>query len=298
MLNKKVLCFGFCCVFLFAFSVKTAAQTTATRTAELKKETVFGASRILIGQSTRTRAAGSFEITLQNRFWNTPDSRENQNENARTFIADRINSRLELGYSVSDRLTLGVGYATRYESIDGFLKYKLIQQEEGTLQSPITISVYQNGVFRSKTPGFADIDTDSGGLTTQLLVSRRFTENFSFQLAPSYVYGQIADSFDNGVSKFFLGFGARYKVGKRVSLASEYYYYINAPDDENVFGPFAIGVNWQVKQLILQFSLTNADKLVEDKILGATARNFNFRDGNLHFGFQATYLLRFGKTRL
>ena len=300
MWNRKLLYCGICLSLLFGHHT-VMGQQSILDTLEIDgriKEDSFQASRILIGQSAITRPSGTLEVSVQNRFWNTPLESEASFENMRTFIADRINTRFEVGFGITNNVTAGVGYATRYESFDAFLKYRVVQQGEGRLKWPLNLSFYQNGAFRNKTPGFADINTSSAGLTTQILIARKFTENFSFQLSPSYVYGQIVDSFQNGVSKFLVGFGGRYKLGKKISLAAEYYYYINPPNTNEVYGPFAIGVNWQVRKLILQFCLSNVDKLVEDKILGATARNFNFRDGNLHFGFQATYLLNLQKKEL
>ncbi len=134
------------------------------------------------------------------------------------------------------------------------------------------------------------------GFTTQLLIARKISTNFSLQISPSYLH-RAADRFLSNVNlnRFAIGFGARYKVGGHVSIVSEYYALIDKVKTPQSYGPFALGVNWEVADLQLQFNLTNARNLVEDKFIGKTLQNFNFKDGNLHFGFQATYLIHFKK---
>ena len=90
-----------------------------------------------------------------------------------------------------------------------------------------------------------------------------------------------------------MGFGARYKVGKHVSIAGEYYYVANPIQSINAYNPFALGVNWELSDLMLQFKLTHTPHFVEDAFITRSLRNFNFRDGNLFFGFHATYFIQF-----
>ena len=68
---------------------------------------------------------------------------------------------------------------------------------------------------------------DQYSYTSQLLISRRFSEAFSFEIAPTYVRENLQNL--NLVSEakhnqFALGFGGRYKVSKRVSFNAEYIY--------------------------------------------------------------------------
>jgi len=96
---------------------------------------------------------------------------------------------------------------------------------------------------------------------------------------------------------FALGFGTRYKLGNHVSIASEYYYVANPVSGIHGFNPFALGVNWEVSDLILQFSLTNARSFDEATVITLTANNFNFNNGNLHIGVSATYVFHTNQKR-
>ena len=278
---------------LEAASVEESQPTIAT----------FKGTHISIGHSVETRKKGVLEISSMNRFWNRPIP---DSERVQTFAADKWNSRIGVDYGISDRLTTGVGYGTGYRSIDAYAKYRLFYQRDSGSKFPFSITLFQGGVYRNKSSFkgvLYDIDDptmmrevpskNKFAATTQLLIARKFTRNFSFQIAPTYVY-RAEDELVEGASPnhFALGFGARYKVSNHVSIVSEYYYVANPVDFVDTYGPFSLGANWEVSDLLLQFKLTNARNLVEDKFIIKTENNFNFRDGNLHFGFHATYFIQ------
>ncbi|MEM7382600.1 MAG: DUF5777 family beta-barrel protein, partial [Bacteroidota bacterium] len=81
--------------------------------------------------------------------------------------------------------------------------------------------------------------------------------------------------------------------GGHVSVVSEYYYTTNPIESFDTYGPFALGVNWELGDVMLQFMLTNAVNMVEDAFIAQTRNNFNFRNPNLNFGFNATYIIHF-----
>lgn len=263
----------------------------------------FKGTHISIGHSVETRKKGVLEISSMNRFWNRPIP---DSERVQTFAADKWNSRIGVDYGLSDRLTVGAGYSTGYRSIDVYGKYRLFYQRDSGAKFPFSITLFQGGVYRGKSSFKGILYEDDGmtikrevptenkfATTTQLLIARKFSRSFSFQIAPTYVY-RAEDKLveDANPNYFALGFGARYKVSNHVSIVSEYYYVANSPDFVDTYGPFSLGANWEVSDLLLQFKLTNARNLVEDKFIIKTENNFNFRDGNLHFGFHATYFIQ------
>lgn len=251
----------------------------------------FKGTTISIGHSVETRKKGSLEISTINRFWNTRE------EQSQSFAADKWNSRAGVDYSISDRLTVGAGYGTGYRSIDIFGKYRLFYQRDTGKKFPFSITLFQGGVYRGKS-SFKGIveevpNSNKFAATTQLLIARKISRNFSLQVSPTYVY-RAEDELAEGSTPhhFAVGFGGRYKVSSHVSVVSEYYYVANPVDFIDTYGAFSLGANWEVSDLLLQFKLTNARNVVEDKFIIKTENNFNFRDGNLHFGFQATYFIQ------
>lgn len=251
----------------------------------------FKGTRILIGHSVETRKARTLEVSSHSRFWNTMD------ESSQAFIADRVNTRFGLEYGVSDNFTAGVGASTFDGFFDAFSKYRLLQQTANSEERPLSITLFQNATYRSKQ--FKEIPRDEligrFSFVSQVLLARKFTRKFSLQITPSYIHHGAVGGPEDPLNQFAVGFGARYKLGGHLSVASEYYYVANTLESIDTFGPFAIGLNWELSDLFLQFMLTNSRYLVEDSIITQNRLNFNFRNGNLHFGFNATYIIHFKK---
>jgi hypothetical protein len=296
MKNKKLF-FLLCFVFGMAFMQSQDLLETIDKeypNKPLQAQATFKTTRISIGHSVETRKQGLLEFHVMNRFWNTPAPR------TQSFVADRMSSRIGLEYSINDKLTLGAGGTTWNGIFDGFLKYRLVQQQINKGGPPLSITLFQNMSYRSKaTDNINAFDSfgDRLSFTSHLLMARKFTPNFSLQVSPTLIHRNSALFEENPQTQFAIGFGGRYKVGHHVSIVSEYYYVANPLETINTYNAFALGVNWEVGDIILQFQLTNARAMVEDAFITQTTTNFNFNDGNLHFGFNATYILHLKRNK-
>jgi len=289
----------FIALFLMLLGLQGAtAQNLLDKVEEQSKDTTlytlatFKATRIAIGQSVETRKKGILEIHLNNRFWNTPA------ETSQSFVADRMSSRFGLEYGITDRLTFGGGGTTWDGIFDGFLKYRLLWQREDKGGAPFSITLFQNASYRSKSYlALSPFDDFSSRMsyTSQMAIARKFNSNFTLQLTPTFVSRGSLLFQDDPQNQFAIGIGGRYKLGNHVSVVSEYYYVLNPITSVNTYDAFALGVNWEMSDVILQFSMTNARNMVEDSFITQTRNNFNFKDGNFNFGFTFTYVLHFGR---
>jgi len=256
-------------------------------------EATFKTTVLALGQSVQTRRSGTLELSANSRFWNIPLRTQG-------FLADRMSTRFGLSFAATDRFTLGFG-ATTFDGIwDANLKYKAIRQVAKGKGSPFSVTLFQNMAVRTnpnrsinQSNGFAD----KRSFTTQVLLARKFTRNFSLQLSPTFIHRGSSISADDPVNHFALGMGGRYRLGGHVSISSEYYYLANPLESITTFDAFAIGVNWEMTDLMLQFHLTNAPNMAEDGFITQTRNNFNTRDGNLFFGFNATFVLHLKRNK-
>lgn len=250
----------------------------------------FKMTRIAFGHSTEVRNKNVLEVFTSSRFWNLPTER------SQNFIADKMSTRIALEYGVLDRLTFGVGGTTFDGLFDAYLKYKVASQKKGTQPFPVTLTLFQNASYNSSgipNPAIADDFSDRTSFTSQLLISRKVSSDFSLQVSPTYVHKSLALAETDNTNFFAIGFGARYKLGPHLSIVSEYYKVLNPVDSFDTYGPFALGANWELGDILLQFMLTNAVHMVEDSFITQTKNNFNFRNPNLNFGFNATYVIHF-----
>ncbi|MDJ0645453.1 MAG: DUF5777 family beta-barrel protein [Flavobacteriaceae bacterium] len=249
-------------------------------------EATFKFSRISFGHSVQTRKDGTLDVFITNRFWNTPADR------SQSFFVDRLSTRFALEYGVSDRLMFGVGGTTFDGRFDSFLKYKLVKQRVDGNGSPFSLSLFQNASYFSESLSGSRYDAISSGrfsFTTQLLVAKKITPKFSLQVSPTFIHRGLVYGPEDPQNHFAVGFGGRYKLGAHVSFVSEYYYVANPLKSIDTYGPFSIGVNWELSDVMLQFMLTNAVSTVEDAFIAQTRNNFNFKNPNLNFGFNFTY---------
>jgi len=179
----------------------------------------FQATRLQLSHSVETRKKNVLEISAMTRYWNTPT------ETSNAFVADRMSARFGLEYGISDRLTFGAGFSTINSISDVFLKYRLLrQQDNGKNKFSITVlqAVSHNGDNNSfYNTSNANTFSDALSFTTQLLIAKKFSRNFSFQLMPTYTKKNTTFWPTDDESHFALGFGARFKVGRHVSIASQ-----------------------------------------------------------------------------
>ncbi|MFS4482316.1 DUF5777 family beta-barrel protein [Hyunsoonleella sp. 2307UL5-6] len=246
----------------------------------------FKGTRISIGHSIETRKKNTLEVSFMSRYWNTPE------ETSNAFVADLMCSRFGLDYGISDNLTIGIGAGAPNGIFDGYFKHRLVQQRTDNSGLPFGITLLQTGTYRTRSiVGIENRDNFFNKLafTTQLLIARKFSRNFSFQISPSFVHRTSSNSSIDDHNHFAVGFSPRYKVSNHVSIVSEYYYVANPLKSVTTFGAFVLGVNWEVSDLLLQFKMTNNQIFNEDGFITQTIRNFNTKDGNFFFGFHATY---------
>lgn len=253
----------------------------------------FKGTRLLLGHSVETRKKGTMELSAISRYWNIP-------ERTQGFIVDRVSFRFGAAYAFADRFTGGLGITTFDGIADAYLKYKLLRQTvDGRM--PLTITLLQNASLRTnpnRSINASDSFSDKLAFTTQAHIARKFTRNFSAQVSPTFIHRNSSRLEADPTNHFAVGIGGRYRLGGHVSIASEYYYLANPLTSIENFNAFALGVNWEMTDLMLHFYLSNAPNIAEDAFITQTRNNFNTRDGNLHFGFNAVFILHFNKKNL
>lgn len=257
----------------------------------------FKTTRIGLGHSIETRKKGALEIAIYNRYWNIP------NFEGQRFLADVVSTRYGLDYAFSDNFTLGLGYTNHDKITDGFFKYKLLKQRQNSKKGFLSITLVQTISHRSiKNVGATIYEPtstlDKYAFTSQILMARKINQDISLQISPSFIHRADNPLTDDPNNQFAVAFGGRHKISNHASIVSEYFYVTNPLKTIDTYNVFMVGVNWEVGDLLLQFQMTNARNFVEDTFITQTNNNFNAKDGNFHFGFNATWVLQTKKKKL
>jgi hypothetical protein len=244
-------------------------------------EQIFKGTRLINGHSVEARKRGVLDVIISHRFGRL-------NSGAyELFGLDQSNVRLGVDYGLTDRLNGGVGRNSFEKTFDGFLKYKLIRQQTG-IDRTIPVSVVAFSSIALKTLRSADPATEPDfnsrlTYTHQLIVAKKFSPSFSFQLSPTLVHRNavLEDQDPNDI--YALGAGGRIKLNKRVSLNAEYYYQFNRIKNSVIQNSVAIGFDIETGGHVFQLHFTNSRAMIEKGFITETTGDFF--DGDIHFGF-------------
>lgn len=244
-------------------------------------EQTFKGTRLINGQSVETRKRGVLDVLISHRFGRL-------NTGAyELFGLDESNVRLGVDYGISDRLNFGIGRNSFEKTYDSFLKYKLVRQRDGDRQVvPLSVVAFSSVALKTlRSPtGQEDADFNSRlTYTYQLMLGRKFSPAFSFQLTPTFVHRNLVTGGDDPNGILALGAGGRIKLNKRVSLNAEYYYQLNRAENSLMQNSVAIGFDIETGGHVFQLHFTNSRAMIEKGFITETTGDFF--DGDIHFGF-------------
>ncbi|HPM32914.1 MAG TPA: DUF5777 family beta-barrel protein [Chryseolinea sp.] len=246
----------------------------------------FKSTRLGNGHTVETRSKNTLDFIFQHRFGSVEDGAYN------LFGLDEASVRLALDYGITDKLSVSIGRNSVDKTMDGFLKYKLLRQSKGVRNFPITVTALANAAYRISPKGSAS--TDRMSYTYQLLIARKFSPGFSFQIMPTYVHKNAinTDAELANQDQFALGFGGRLKVTRSIALTAEYYANFNL-GQYNFGGEFlpyhnslCFGIDIETGGHVFQLLLTNAIGLNERAFI--TETEDDFFSGSIHLGFNVS----------
>jgi hypothetical protein len=184
--------------------------------------------------------------------------------------------RLGLEYSYDGKLAFGIGRTSQEKMLDGFVKYKLMQQTVDN-HFPISVTlmqaIYQTRQKNPKYDGYGTAGRTS--YCTQIIVARKFSERLSLLIAPTYLHYNLVDSLNDKNDGFVLGFVGRYKFNKRTAITAEYGYRVAKNFASKIYyDTFAIGIDIETGGHVFQMHFTNSLGIVENQFFTKTTNNW------------------------
>lgn len=237
----------------------------------------FKAMKIGNLQSTKVGAKGDFYLYVSHRFGTLDDGLS-------TFFGfDNANTKIQLVYGLFDGWQFGISRESLRQTYALSTKMKLKNQSDNF---PVNLVGYATAnintqVRKDRFPFLTFSDRLS--YTTQLLVSRRFSNKFSFELAPSYVRQNLTLEAQQKHDQFAMGAGGRLKISKRMSINMDYVYNFSRADNSQFRNPFTIGVDIETGGHVFQLLFSNAQSTNEPGFISNAEGNW--RDGDIFFGF-------------
>lgn len=238
----------------------------------------FKGLKIVNFESTKLVAKKEFTFIVAHRFGSVENGFDS------FFGLDDAVTRLNFVYGLSDAVNISVSRSSYQKIYESAIKYRLLRQEEN--EFPFTIVGYNSVLINTalEKDNLPNLEFKHRvGYTAQLLISRKFDRNFTFQLSPTFFHDNYValDSQDN--SQFALGLGGRYKLSKRWSLNADYGWHLNRASNSPFKNPLSIGVDLETGGHVFQMHFTNAQPMNTNGFLGYGTGDW--LDGDIYFGF-------------
>lgn len=257
----------------------------------------FKSDRIINGQSIERMHEGQLDFRINHRFGQLNSGAYN------LFGLDNALINFCLEYGIKNWWQVGVRRGTDNKTYDGSFKFSLLRQTTGGAGSmPVSISFFTDASIKTiKDPTYVTT-ADRMAFTYQLLIARKFNENLSLQLSPSFVHRNIvanADTVNHFVAEkndvLACGLGGRYKLTRRLSLTFEYFYSsaVGKNTATKYYYPISLGVDLETGGHVFQLFITNSQKMVEDGFITQTQGDIS--KGGIYFGFNISRVFGGGK---
>lgn len=249
----------------------------------------FQSSYIIDNPTNVLFTKNSMEMQIKHRF-----GLINSGEKDYAGIFGPSNIRLGLSYAVHDRWTLGFGI-TKFNLLQDFnLKVGILRQTRSD-KVPFSVSYYGNFAIDTRDKESFEFDQNRFSFFHQIIIARRFSPDFSLQIAPSLShYNFVEYGLKNDV--YGLAVGGRHKISRQASILVEYSHpFTNHPINEGVdVNPkpgVSIGVEFATLGHAFQLIIANYNGIVSQK--NYVFNQNDFFKGDILIGFNITRVYKF-----
>jgi len=259
-----------------------------------KKEYVSGAfksSRVINGHSVEMLGKGVLDLRILHRFGPV-------NQGVSQFFGlDQASMRLGFDYGISKNFTIGIGRTTTNKELDGFLKYRLLQQSGGAGSFPLSIILVAGmsiQTYKNLDPSKEISFNLRSGYYYQAIFGRKISSRFSLQLSPTLVHrNEVASGDLNDI--FAAGVGARYKFSKRMAFVVDYFYVANGLPHSSGTNPLSVGVDIETGGHVFQLHFSNTSGMNERAFITQTVNKWG--KGDIQFGFNLSRVFNLKKKK-
>jgi hypothetical protein len=239
---------------------------------------VFKGLKVINFESTKLVAKKGFNFIVSHRFGTVKNGFQN------LFGLDEAVTHLNFVYGLSDNINISASRSSNQKIYEVATKFRLVNQLAGKI--PFTVVGYTSVLANTS------LDTDNLpklefkhrlSYVAQLLVSRKMNNNLSLILSPTFFHDNyLTDDFQEN-SQYGVGFGGRYKLGKRWSLNTEYGVHLNRSENSLYKNPFSIGVDLETGGHVFQLLFTNSQSMNTNGVFGTSTGEWG--ESDVYFGF-------------
>jgi len=240
----------------------------------------FKGTTIINGQSVEVPGNKDLHFLISHRFGAVNSGIYN------FFGLDQATTRLGLEYGIKDILSVSVGRSTYEKTYDAGIKLKVLRQQTGIRNIPLTMSVYCAGFAEStkwEDPERDNLFSSRLSFSTQLLIARKFNKHLSLQISPSYIHINLVPTAADQNNIYSVGFGGRYKLTPKFSINSEYYYLLPGETANDYANSLSFGVDIETGGHVFQLHFTNSQLMYTPGFIARTEGKWE--EGDIFIGF-------------
>ncbi len=239
----------------------------------------FKSSRVINGHSMEMIGEGVLDFRILHRFGVVKNGLKD------LFGLDQASMRMGFDYGITKDLTIGIGRSTIQKELDGFVKYRITQQQTGKKNIPVSIIAIAGSTIRTSAfsnTAFNDFENRMG-YYSQIIVGRKFSENISLQIAPTYVHRNLVQTAADNNSLLALGIGARAKISKRTAIVIDTHPILSGARKNYNRMPLSVGVDIETGGHVFQLHLSNSKGMNEKAFIAETLQDWG--QGEFQIGF-------------
>ena len=248
---------------------------TATA-AKSKVESAFKALKIVNIESTKLAAKGDLYFIVAHRFGSLKEGFEG------FYGLDEAVTQLKFVYGLSNWLTISGARSEIAYDFSG--KFSIQPQEVNGF--PFAVAGFTSLAINNtlKESLYPEMKFDNRLVyVAQLLVSKKFNEKLSLELAPTFFHENFVIDDNQENSQYAIGMGGRYKFAKRWSVNVDYAAHLNRSSSSPFRDPLSIGVDLETGGHVFQMHFSNSQGIHEAGFLGNTTGSWD--KGDIFFGF-------------
>lgn len=245
-------------------------------------EDTFFSTRVVNGQSTEGITQNRLDFRIEHRFGLI------KNGYSEFFGLDQAYTFFGLEYGIKDWWMIGINRSSIDKTVGGFTKLSLFRQSTGAKNIPLSVSFMVGTSIIGLTFSNPVRNNDffsRVNYTTQCLIARKFSDNFSAQLSPVWIHRNLIPNSTDNNDLFALGFSARYKLTPTLSLNGEYYPVLNPStyQKDKYNNSLSFGFDIQTEGHVFQIIVSNSTDMIEKNFIGDTSGKW--LKGDIHLGF-------------
>ena len=275
----KKITFLFCLLPFFMVAQDDLLKEIDTLTDANESEVAaFKSLKIVNLESTKLAAKGDLYLVIAHRFGYLDKGFED------FFGLDEANTRIQFVYGLTNGVTIHASRSGFQKTYEFATKYRLFAQKKQGFPFEIVgfNSVAINTELEKTVLPKLEF-SDRLAYVNQILISRKFNDNLSLEIAPTHFHQNYVANNSQDNSQFALGFGGRYKFTKRWSFNMDYSAHLNRASNSVFKNPLSIGFDLETGGHVFQMHFTNSQAMHESGYLGNTSGSWT--DGKIAFGF-------------